>query len=282
MPPLGAGLFEELCLFNPDGWGNVTSPPAEDFAADFEAAFVKLAKLSPLAVPILQRAMAAYFFRWVPAQTSLYVKLARFIAESLPWDGALINLNYERLLELSIGMSRHLQPVVGSPTVDNCVEFSLPHGACHFFCEGIQMSEGIAFTGRNIAVSGRVVPVQDPEEFRQRITSNMVPPVMSYFEPTKVTTACPDFIMAQRARAGELITAADRIAVVGVKVRPGDEHLWTPLANTQAQILYCAGSSASAEFDEWSRRNRDERSDRVIRAYFREAFADVATWLGLC
>ena len=61
----------------------------------------------------LQRAMAAYFFQFVPRVQNFYVELARRV-KAQSWRGAWATLNYERLAELALG-SQGVQPVVGGP-----------------------------------------------------------------------------------------------------------------------------------------------------------------------
>ena len=66
VPPMGAGLFKELQLFNPLGWGALPASIARHFEADFEQGMRELASSRSHYMPILQRAMAAYFFNFVP------------------------------------------------------------------------------------------------------------------------------------------------------------------------------------------------------------------------
>lgn len=60
----------------------------------------------------LQRSMAAYFFNFVPRYNNLYVKMASLIKKS-DWNlkGALVTLNYERLLPIAL-THNNLQPVI--------------------------------------------------------------------------------------------------------------------------------------------------------------------------
>jgi len=181
-------------------------PPqfATQFRADFEAAMAALGVAHPHAIPPLQRAMAAFFFTFVPRTTSLYVALAQRMA-SAGWNGAVCSLNYERLLELSLGRAR-VQATVGIPTnAAKSVELCLPHGCCHIFCEGVRgSSQGISFTGFGVSTDGPVVVISNPIQHRQRIENDAFPPVMSYFEPNKRTTSGTSFIVGQRERWGQL------------------------------------------------------------------------------
>src|ERR1019366_3087157 len=198
VPPLGTQLFDALCTFNLSGWGSLPSHFAARFRADFEVAMVELGKAYPHALPPLQRAMAEYFFNFVPSSSSLYIQLARRIRVA-KWSGAICTLNYERLLELSV-MSEGLQPVVGSGTAPGSrLEICLPHGCCHIFCDGARGVAGaVSFGGFNVNTNGPIVVVSNPLEYRIRIGQDAFPPVMSYFEPSKRTTAGANFIDAQR------------------------------------------------------------------------------------
>jgi hypothetical protein len=104
---------------------------------------------------------------------------------------------------------------------------------------------------------------------------------MSYFEPNKKTTAGASFISAQRARFASLVGAAANVAVVGVKVRPGDIHVWGPLASTSARLFYCAGASVAGTFRDWSRSARVGKQDIAVDTYFAEAFDGICSHVGI-
>jgi hypothetical protein len=258
-------------------------PPqfATQFRADFEAAMAALGVAHPHAIPPLQRAMAAFFFTFVPRTTSLYVALAQRMA-SAGWNGAVCSLNYERLLELSLGRAR-VQATVGIPTnAAKSVELCLPHGCCHIFCEGVRgSSQGISFTGFGVSTDGPVVVISNPIQHRQRIENDAFPPVMSYFEPNKRTTSGTSFIVGQRERWGQLARAATSVVCVGIRVRPQDEHIWKPIADSPGRVVYCSGASAGAEFDTWAQANRSGRPSLVLPGFFHAEFAAVCGELGL-
>jgi hypothetical protein len=71
------------------------------------------------------------------------------------------------------------------------------------------------------------------------------------------------------------------VVIVGVRVRPGDSHIWQPLASTAARIVYCSGSAAGKEFQDWSNLTRSGRTDAILRGYFSDRFVDVIGALGL-
>ena len=144
-PPLGSNLFSALCDFNPLGWGALSRDLANIFNNDFEAGIVKLFRQNPHSLPVLQRAMAAYFFNFLPHQNNLYIKLSQKI-KNTNWDGVLVTLNYERLLELSL-INQGLRPIVNRTRVSSEeIEICFPHGCCHLFCDSARgMSGAVSF-----------------------------------------------------------------------------------------------------------------------------------------
>ena len=137
------------------------------------------------------------------------------------------------------------------------------------------------FSGLVVETGGIPTPINDPTEFQRRIRDDAFPPAMSYFDPTKRTTSCVNFIEEQRTRYATLVGQADVVAIVGVNVRPNDEHIWQALGDTPATILYCSGTSAGKVFDEWSCATRAGRGNYVLSGYFEENFEALCEGLGL-
>lgn len=281
VPPHGGQLFDALRVFNPPGWGAVSAEFASKFRADFEAAMSEFGQAHAHSVPPLQRAMAAYFFGFVPRTSNLYGRLAQRMAAAR-WHGAVSTLNYERLIELSI-RAAGLQPVVGSPTTPGrTIELCLPHGCCHIFCDAARgMSGAVSFAAFGVTTDGPVVVISDPVQHRQRIEQDAFPPVMSYFEPNKRTTAGESFIAGQRTRWAQLATEAERIVAVGIRVRPHDAHIWDPIGRTSAEIVYCSGPAAGAEFQAWARQVRPQRENTVLAGHFADQLEPVCRALGI-
>lgn len=280
-PPLGGALFDELRKFNPHGWGALPTALHSVFSGDFEAGMVELSKTHSHSLPVLQRAMAAFFFDWQARNTNTYVGLAQKI-KAAGWSGAICTLNYERLLEHCVSHVG-LRPVVGSPSKPGYdLEICFPHGCCHFFCDSVTGAAGaVSFSGMNVTTNGPVRAISNPHEFQKRITQDAFPPVMSYFEPSKATTSGANFIASQRQRYRDLVDSAATVVVVGIRVRPHDQHIWEPLAKTGARVVYCSGKTAGAEFTNWAQKERPSKQHIVLDGYFKNEITVIANELGL-
>jgi hypothetical protein len=268
-PPLGTQLFDALVDFDTNYWGKIPLDLASEFRNDFEEGMKKLPQHM---IPQFQRTMAAYFFQFEPQYDNLYRKLARRIIKS-KWEGILISINYERLLELSL-ISEGLQPVVGSPITHlGEIELCLPHGCCHLFNESVQGSSGmVSLAGFMVRTNGRITCISNPIDFQKRIQSDAFPPVMSYYEPQKRTTSGVGFIENQRRRFLEVVTQASNIGVIGIRVRTSDAHIWDPLSNTSARLIYCSGIKAGQEFQNWCNQKRLGKEHIIVRGYFEDCF----------
>lgn len=280
-PPLGGDLFEALASFNPFGWGRITSDQAGLFREDFETGMETLSLKNPHAMPPLQRAMAAFFFNFIPKSSNLYIKLAGKM-KSQNWEGATATLNYERLLELSLSFSE-IRPVVGRKAEANLeIEVCLPHGCCHLFCQSVRgAAQAISFSGKAVRTNGPIEVIADPHQFQERVNNDAFPPVMSYFEPSKETTSGVSFIESQRKRFAELVSEASIIGIVGLRVRTHDEHIWEPLAQASAKIVYCSGKSSGEEFKIWTDENRPNNTDIILPYYFSDCFDELCSRVGL-
>ena len=271
-PPLGCDLFDELCRFNPPGWGTLPDELAVIFRKDFEEGMSRVPDFNPHWLPCLQRAMAAYFFNYRPTTNNLYLRLAERVVRR-SWDGAFVSLNYERLFELCLGHSG-IRPVVGREAEgNNEVELILPHGCCHIFCDAVRgNSSGVSFSGFDVSTDGCVSVVSDTTQFNSRIQNDAFPPVMSYFEPSKYTSTGVSFVASQRKRWGELVHSASRLVVIGVGVRSVDTHIWRPIQKSDCRIMYCGGPDGGQDFRSWAKENERISSSSILEGYFRDEF----------
>jgi len=302
MPTMGNNLYDELATFNPPGWGSLPQNLVAILKQDFEKGMEELSNNHNHVLTQSQCVMAEYFFNFIPTSSSLYVELAKRI-QSNDWDGILATLNYERLLEISfrsVGLE-----VIPQPTKYPQIEVCYPHGCCNFFCEGIsgqgitlsknklvfngpgsilrfdKPESSVNFTPDGITTGGQSIKrINDPNLFSQKI-NNSFPPVMSYFIPSKFTTSCANFIKSQRIRFQKLISEADKIAIIGLKIRPHDQHVWDPISKSSAKVIYCSGSSGK-DYKQWAKSNRSNaKNDLVLSAHWEQSFDRICSELGL-
>lgn len=302
-PPLGGSeLFNALASFNPSGWGKLTKAQTNLFKEDFEKGMEEIFKIQPSPLFRLQKAMAEYFFEFDPASSNLYIQLAKVIKDK-NIDAKFATLNYDRLLEISL-QAAGFKMTDFRGKAQNDIEVCFPHGSCNFFCKSItaptatqvtftDADDGTSITGGlfskktssgNVRVGmtsksttqGRVEKVTDAKDFRNRLSSDVLPPVMSYFVPSKNTTSCVDFIEAQRERFYHLVIEAYKIIIIiGLQVREHDTHIWQPLSKTDNEIIYCSGATAGKKFQSWCENHRRGKEQLILPVYFKDGFREL-------
>ena len=278
-PPLGCDLLQKLAAFEPVQWEWIAREYSDAFREDFEQGFAKVAESEPTRVTDLQKSMARYFHAFRPTPDNLYCELARRIARCAPgWPGALVTLNYEIMLQSALlGAGLICDYADGGRDIKLCV----PHGSCYLFCDDVRMNPAVRLHWRVQIDGPRIVALADPNKFARRIKGDAVPPVMSYYMEGKHTPSGASFIAQQRARCKQLLANAEAVVVVGVALRRDDKHIWDPLAETNATVVYCSGERAGKSFQEWAREARKERDSIDLKGYFADRFADILGYLRL-
>lgn len=104
---------------------------------------------------------------------------------------------------------------------------------------------------------------------------------MSYVEPKKETTSGVNFIKQHRHMFSKLVSNASVVGIVGVRIRPTDNHIWDPLAKTSAKLIYCLGKESGQEFDEWKKQNRPGNQDITLYGYFDDCFDQLCEQLNI-
>lgn len=274
VPALASNLHQVLVNKYNDLKNDTVATLAPVFEKDFEQGILELYKKAPHFLSVYQRCMAHYFFQYgssIPIKkNNLYFRLANHI-KSRANNIALASLNYERMLEISF-LVAGINLFCNKSQIQNSLELCLPHGCCNIFCDSIRASSsGISFSAMNISTSGQVSSLSDPDKFENRIRNDAFPPVMSYFEPSKMTTSGANFITSQRARLQELILKAEKILIIGIRVRKHDTHIWSPLQASSAQIIYCSGPESVEEFKIWQE-NGSRKNDIIRKGYFDQEF----------
>ena len=308
MPPLGKSLFDELVKLSPNGWGQIDKEMALALQNNFEDGMKKLLEKCPEILSKAQKSMADFFFRFVPTEKNLYVKLAKRI-KKCQWNGSIATLNYDRLLQISLSRAGLKQKFNHGtfPEIQVCY----PHGCCNFFCEGIISTDRIKISGNEIdfgdgrkivaredgtigthngplihygeeglTTDGEIKIVESLRRFYKELNSPF-PPIMSYFIPTKHTTSCKNFIDGEREKFAKLVESADDIVIIGIKIRELDEHIWDPLSKTSSKITYCAGSE-SKNYSTWAQQNRpDSNNDQILDRCWIDNFDKICSILDL-
>ena len=273
-PVLVNKLFDTLKSLD-HVWDEIPEEFIAIFQNDFEKGMNELWDNNSPLLPILNRAMALYFSNFYPSPECLYRKLASKLSQN--WKGAFVTLNYDRLLEISL-LEKGLSLSILKHEDTSKIEVCYPHGCCNFFNDSVRGSaKGVSFSPRGVTTNGKLVFVTDKGEIQNRIRNEAFGPMMSYFLPDKPSPSGKNIIDQEREIFNELVTNAENIVIVGIRVRPHDKHIWDQLAKSSAKILYCSGTDSGIKFEYWSKDN--SRNDKVMYSYWQENFDSICNFI---
>jgi len=135
--------------------------------------------------------------------------------------------------------------------------------------------------GHDVRFDGdEIRAIEDPAEYDKELQQSTVPPAMCYFQPDKDTRAGVSFVKGQRERFKKLVGTAPTVAIIGLKVREHDAHIWDPLRETSARIIYCSGETAGDEFCCWARA-AGRKGDEVLPVFWDDGFRTICSGLGI-
>lgn len=281
-PPLGEDLLEKLMGFSLE-WARLPEEVILKLSEDIEAGMGNLFKDSPEYFVPLQWDMARFFYGFDLKHDSLYSELLCKIAMKEAWQTKIATLNYDRLL-YTAALLGGVPWYTGSDfEKENAIEICYPHGACFWGASNIQMKAASDFIMENSAQINCPVTVFDWCKFRQLSEENFLnlPPVMSAFSPEKISQVGHSFIMEQRERFRVHVASSNKIAIIGVQLREHDIHIWEPLKNSKAELLYVTKGDPGDSIARWKTERPDGASTHVLCSGFKEHFDDILSFLDL-
>ncbi len=279
-PPLGGSLFSELEAKYPRSWGALPADLTDSFSSDFEAGMGQLWRSGSHAISRLLQEMAIYFSRF-SLSTNRHDAYSTLIdqiqARGRLDDVRFSTLNYECVFEIALSMAgrrvNYFEPDLAASSASALWKL---HGSCNFLPHGgINASRGVTF-GSGVTF-GTGIRACDPGEVETYCNGNTaLYPVMAIYAVGKPVQIAPDPMKELQSSWTAAVKQADRIAVVGVRPRVEDDHIWGPLAETDAEIAFVGSVEAASH---WAANYRIGRPSRVIGERFRQSVSQLALWL---
>lgn len=277
-PPLGSQLYRELRRSYPGSWGALPKDMARQFEVDFEKGMRFLHDEFGGAIPQLMREMAIYFAQFRPVnRASLYCLLIEALKADKIVDRVILStLNYECVLEFSMA-----EAGLGISYFDEGSEDTTPlwklHGSCNMFSEGLQAGQGVSY-GIGVVWDGGIRALQSTDAvIHHCLAETGLAPVMSLYMEGKPLSVSPSALKSLQARWARAITSARLVCCVGVRPLPADEHIWSPIYNSPARLVFLGDSEA---FDEW-RQGRVGPS-HFLASRFSDGFSSLLQKLRAC
>jgi hypothetical protein len=228
------------------------------FSTDFEGAMADLIENQPERIQDLVRDMGIYFaqFRTNGQDTAYRALIRGAIAQGKFTDLKFSTLNYDCLLEMTLSEEGNRIAYLEGGTLTAQPTVWKPHGSCNWVPDlGGGGIYGITLIVRPTArMVEAPIKVIQPHELRKWASNNQsLFPAMAVYARTKHSFICRNFIDKVRTEWTAAVMSASKVAVVGVRPNPKDEHIWKPLAHTRAKLFFVGGEQ---DFQVWRKENR--------------------------
>lgn len=268
-PPLGSALYSELARLYPHSWGALPADAAIAFKNHFENGMGEVHSRFGGAIPQLMREMAIYFAQFRAVNNScLYARLLADLAKTGTIERTCFSsLNYDCVLDFAIIIAG-LQLNYFETADDLRVPLWKLHGSCNMFAKDVQASEGVYY-GTGVTFEGGVQAFLDSNRIIEHcLVGTALAPVMSLYMRGKPLNVSPTAIAAILTMWTQQVIEARLVVVVGVRPWPDDTHIWGPLAETNAPLLFVGNA---AEVRSWAGASR-RGSTEVIGARVNECY----------
>ena len=279
-PPLGAGLYDELCRVYPDAWGILPAAARHQFVPNFELGMKQLWETGGHDVPVLLRCIAQYFTQFRALHGNTYARLLEHLAFRGALEGTYFSsLNYECIFEIAARQYgiRSIEYAPKSPSTANELSVWKLHGSCNFLPSSIAAaSAAVSFSANAVTWDGEV-RIVDPVEARAFIERSAFYPAMAVYMEGKPIHSHPALIYEFQRKWTDAVASAVAIGLVGVAPNPADVHLWKPLAEAEGTVVAIGDESALTA---WASSSRTGRKTIVLGRRFAESLLQFAEIFG--
>ncbi|MHA1951618.1 MAG: hypothetical protein ACXAEN_20215 [Candidatus Thorarchaeota archaeon] len=251
-PPLGSRLYDELRITFPSTWGRLPLNFDTMFRLNFEEGMGYLWNRGLQLTPTLLQELAVFFasFRLDRSKEDAYSKLiTRLQTLELLNDIVFSTLNYECLLEFALnqcGRVVNYFEVLPEQVISNAV-LKL-HGSCNFLPDRIGASRGVMI-GPGIGIEGGIKIARNLAEVQYfRFSNSSLHPSMAVYMKGKPVQTSPSIINHIQKVWQKKVEAAADVVIIGANPWPEDQHVWGPLADTSAKLVFIGNESS---FNKW-------------------------------
>ncbi len=274
-PPLGQDLFDDLCKLYPKAWGEVPKEKRGKFVPNFEPGMKELWDSGWHGTAVLMRCMADYFARFRPLDGNAYARLLEHLSAYGSIAGTCFStINYDCILEYAIrNLGLKVRYDSRDPSTDAALTVWKIHGSCNFLPASVSGGAGaISYSANAISWDGEV-QVVDASQVGAFVARNAFYPAMAVFMEGKPVRSHPGLLNQLQVWWKDAAQKATKVGLVGVRPNVQDQHIWGPLASTDAELIIIGDKVA---YEAWQKEHRPTKRTVIIGSRFAHSLADFA------
>ncbi len=273
-PPLGANLFDAL-----EELGGAASRVPDDIKAEFKKDFETGMSLYNLKHSVklqeFHRELSYYLSGFTPSASSAYLNLLNNFAKK---NIVFSSLNYDMMFEEAadeVGLQVHYH----SSREVGFVRLLKPHGSLNFWPVIPAGSlRGCTFQGVSVAISSDVAPLTRSAARERCLEDDSLSPAISMYAKGKQVSVCPDFVSYQQQMFAQVCRRASRIISLGVRVVAEDGHIWGPISESAAELIYFGNDADRLELEAWTSSVK-RKNVTFVNGYFNDCLTFLARTL---
>jgi hypothetical protein len=264
------------------GPGSHLSRYSEGFRKDFEKTmFDEVCRWNPsLSILEWYRSMALYFSRFTPDPTGedLYSRLLWSLRDKGKIrDVVFASLNYDCIFEQAAYRLGLKVDYSGEEPQGDIYPVLKIHGSCNFITDNLQqMKAYLSSPGHYLGCGMNYLQLTNLENILQSKFTDYFGsyyPVMSLYSFGKNSIVAGTRMQKIRNTWHQRVVNASLVAVIGVRPNREDSHIWTPIHETSARLLYIGSKE---HFNEWQVANHNFKH---LGEKFDETFNSLVTSL---
>ena len=256
-PPLGKDLFDRL-----DALGKTASkipPELKDvFRRNFEDGMRDYVLHKDRNIMSFQRELAGYLAAFEPGEKNHYIELLKGINSKRV---IFASLNYDLLLEIS-AIKLGLNILYDKINTNNHIRILKIHGSCNFWPNDRYLNiRDVSFEGvfKNEIVAP-IKPLNQKESIYKSENEDSTSPAMSMYAEGKEVRVSPNYVAYQQEMWFQSLKKCPTIFIIGVRVHQADEHIWTMIAKSKAQVHYYGLPVDLEAFDSWKEKHNKKNA----------------------
>lgn len=265
-PPLGCQLFYELQKAGGVA-ASIHGQLADLFRREFEGGMNVFFQKRESDITTFLKDIAQYFLQFEPGQNNLYIKLIKALKDTN--EGIIFStINYDLLLDLAaLKSGLRVDYMEKSVKTKSLLLFKI-HGSCHFLpdLKGLQFGN-VQIQGFKTYLEAPVKCANSREEVIEFCKKQPFAPAIALYARPKHLPYCRDFIEKLQKNWQLEVQGAKRIFIIGVSVNLEDEHIWQPLAKSNAWLGYIGGKSDQEKFTKWATKNNKKQVGTIARTF---------------
>jgi hypothetical protein len=252
-PPLGLQLFDQLERF-----GQVAAALPDQIKLalreDFESGTRQLAIHDSRLLIQFQKEMSRYLIQFSAGPGNLYRSVFKaFLGSNVTYA----TLNYDMIFETAVKcpLSYDLD--------GKFTNFLKLHGSVNLWPDtgGVIIADNNQFFAAtpgstNFGFLESPVSYLSIENSIRKFSGREIGPVIASYAEGKPVRICGKAVAHLQRQWQSVVKEADRVLIVGVRVVEQDFHIWKPLMETSAEVVYFGFLTSDCDsFDHWSSKN---------------------------